>query len=156
MPPQEYRRSVNWPIDWVRQSPSSARVRDTRWEVKMRHPSRTHREYPRQRQVGRKESPRGEASSHWTLSNEISILDHASLALMRMPSGCSQPHRTGHGFTLGLPDNSSPKTMVLTPSGVHHTPSPRWEKPANEGRKPPPRRIPLDEKGSWERPDLKL
>ena len=83
--------------------------------------------------------PTGEASSRWTLSNETSTLDYTSLALMRMPPGCSQPHRTGHAFSLGLPNKSSFRTMMLTPLGVHHTPSPKGGKSANEARGLPPR-----------------
>ena len=101
--------------------------------------SRTHWGYPRQGQEGREESPRREASSRWTLSNETSILDHVSPALMRTPLGCSQPHRTGHGFSLGLPDNSSSGTMMLAPSGVRHAPCPKGGKLANECWRFPPR-----------------
>ena len=97
--------------------------------------SRTHWGYPRQGQEGREESPRREASSRWTLSNETSILDHASPALMRTPLGCSQPHRMGHGFSLGLPDRTSPRTMTLTPLGVRHAPRLEKVKPANEDRR---------------------
>jgi len=121
----------------------------------MRHRSITHWEYPRQGQVGREESPRLEASSRWTLSNETSIPDHASLALMRMPLGCSQPHPTGHGFSLGLTDNSSPRTMMLAPSGVRNAPSPKGVKPANEGWRFPPEQTAFNKKGNWEWSELK-
>jgi len=77
--------------------------------------------------------------SHWTLSNETSILDRSSLPLTRTPPCCKQPHRTGHGFSLGLPDKSSPRTMTLAPSGVRHAPSLKKVKTANKGRGLPSR-----------------
>ena len=71
--------------------------------------------------------------------NETSIRDHASLALKRTPSGYSQSHRTGHGFSLALLDKSSPRTMTLAPPGVRHAPSLKKVKTANEGRELPSR-----------------
>jgi len=80
---------------------------------KTRLASRTHWEYPRQRREGREESPQREALSHWTLSNETTIPDHTSLALIRTPPGCSQPPRTGQGFSLGSTVRNSPLLTVL-------------------------------------------
>ena len=101
-------------------------------------------------QEGREESPWREASSRWTLSNKTSLLDHASLPLMRTPLGCSQPHRTGHGFSLGLPNKSSPRTITLAPSRVRHAPSLKEVKPANKGRKFPSKNERPSEEGKLE------
>ena len=114
---------------------------------KTRPTSRTRWEYPRQGQEGREESPRREASSRWTLSNETSIPDHTSPALMTTPSGCSQPPQTWHRFSHGSRDRSSPKTMTLAPPGVRHAPSLEKVRPANKGRRLPSRTNAFRRKG---------
>jgi len=70
---------------------------------KMRPAPGTRWEYPRHGREGRDESSRREPSSRWTLSNETSIPDRTSPALMRAPPCCSQPPRTGQE----LPNRSS-------------------------------------------------
>ena len=74
---------------------------------KTRSASKTGSGYPRQGQEGREESPRREATSRWTLSNETSNPDRTKPAFYENASGLQLTPRMGHGFSLRLPYRDS-------------------------------------------------
>jgi len=70
---------------------------------KTRPASRTRWGCPRRGRDGREESPRGETSSRWTLSNETSNPDHVDPALWERLRATADPLERGTGSHLDYP-----------------------------------------------------